>query len=103
MPRKDSGAESIPHAIQVNSSTPEAQVAGVAGSTHRDGADDPMSFSISINASVLRPSTSLGYFLFPTLRCIVPLEPGSIMMFSGVEYHRGMQIKVDPEDIAGET
>ena len=84
--------------IQINCSHPDRQVAGTAGLTHRDRSDDPLSFSVAFNASVVRPSTRLGYFLFPGLGCAVPLQPGGITLFSGAELHRGMPIVVDPQD-----
>ncbi|KAI9782036.1 MAG: hypothetical protein M1816_002025 [Peltula sp. TS41687] len=59
--------------IQINCSHPDRQVAGTAGATHRDVNDDPLTFSVAFNASVLRPGSQLGHFLFPSLGCAVPM------------------------------
>ncbi len=40
--------------IQVNSSTVDKHVQGLASNTYQDRGDDPLSFSISFNCSVLR-------------------------------------------------
>ena len=84
--------------IQVNRSTPTAPVAGTAGGTHRDLHDDPLSFSIAINASVVRPSTQLHFLLFPTLGVAIPVRPGGIALFSGVEFHRAMPMVTAADD-----
>ncbi|KAI9834336.1 MAG: hypothetical protein M1826_004262 [Phylliscum demangeonii] len=86
--------------IQLNCSHPSRQVAGTAGATHRDAHDDPLAFSMTFNASVLRPSTRLGLFLFPGLGCAVPLSPGVLVLFSRIELHRGMPMIVDDTDPA---
>ena len=84
--------------IQINCSHPDRQVSGTAGATHRDQHDDPLSFSVAFNASVIRSSTRLGHFLFPGLGCAAPLQAGGIILFSGVDLHRGMPIVVDARD-----
>ncbi|KAI9828907.1 MAG: hypothetical protein M1826_005830 [Phylliscum demangeonii] len=84
--------------MQINCSPPNRQVAGTAGATHRDMHDDPLGFSMAFNASVLRPSTRHGLFLFLGLGCAVPLSPGVLVLFSGVELHRGMPMVVDATD-----
>lgn len=42
----------------------------------------------------------MGLYLFPTLDCAVPLKPGAIMLFSGVEFHSGMALMPDANDIS---
>ncbi|KAI9789606.1 MAG: hypothetical protein M1816_005915 [Peltula sp. TS41687] len=86
--------------IQINCSTLSMQLAGTAGHTHQDAADDLVAFSVSFNASVLRSNTRIGLFLFPTLGCAVPLTLGAIMLFSGGEFHSGMPLMPDADDIS---
>ncbi|KAI9825050.1 MAG: hypothetical protein M1826_007128 [Phylliscum demangeonii] len=84
--------------IQVNCSTPATPVGGTAGDTHRDSGNEPFSFSVAINASVVRDSTELNFLLFPVLGVAVPVCPGGIAIFSGVEYHRAMPMVTAAHD-----
>ncbi|KAI9818981.1 MAG: hypothetical protein M1826_001236 [Phylliscum demangeonii] len=84
--------------IQVNCSTPATPVGGTAGDTHRDSGDEPFSFSVAINASVVRDSTELNFLLFPVLGVAIPVCPGGIAIFSGVEYHRAMPMVTAAHD-----
>ena len=47
---------------------------------------------------MLWPTASAGYFLFPTLGCAVPVVPGGIIIFSGVEWHRGIPLLIGSRD-----
>jgi hypothetical protein len=77
--------------LQINCSDCKP-LAGTAGDTHRDKQDDPLSYSISINASVLQPGARLGLMYFPTLQCAVRLRPGCVLVFQGMEPHRVSQL-----------
>lgn len=69
-----------------------SHVQGTAGRIH-DDPDCPISYSLSINLSVVWPTTDLRYFWFPNLDVIVPLRPLQILIFQGVEKHTGTAAK----------
>ncbi|KAI9801626.1 MAG: hypothetical protein M1826_005134 [Phylliscum demangeonii] len=76
--------------IQVMHSTPTMPVRGRAGDALPDRSDEPFSFTIAVNASVVRAGTSLNFVLFPALAVAVPVRPGGIMIFAGMEERRAM-------------
>ncbi|KAI9849612.1 MAG: hypothetical protein M1837_002737 [Sclerophora amabilis] len=83
---------------QINCSTASQHVEGMAGSVHADILDCPASYSISVNLSVTRPTTSLRFFWFSNLDLMIPLHPLQIIIFQGIKEHSGMPIEIESSD-----
>ncbi|KAI9837679.1 MAG: hypothetical protein M1837_002721 [Sclerophora amabilis] len=83
---------------QINCSTASQHVEGTAGSVHADILDCPASYSMSVNLSVTRPTTSLRFFWFPNLDLMIPLHPLQIIIFQGIKEHSGMPIEIESSD-----
>jgi hypothetical protein len=95
---RDDKAQSFFNTVQINCSTVTNQVGGTAGGIHTDGVDCAASYFFSINCSVVRGSTDLGWFWFPNLDLIVPVRPGFGLIFQGIEEHTGTPLQVDTYD-----
>ena len=83
---------------QVNCSNGEIHVGGKAGDVHTDTQDCKASYSMSVNLSVVRSSSNLGYFWFPNLDLIIPVKPQQIIIFQGIEEHTGTPLIIDKTD-----
>ena len=90
--------QSFFNTAQINCSTASLQVGGTAGSVHNDASDCAASYSLVINCSVVRESTDLGWFWFPNLDLVVPVQAGYGIIFQGVEEHTGTPMRLDPTD-----
>ena len=77
---------------QINHSSEATPLQGTEANAHCDSQDDELSYSLAINLSVIRSSTSLGWFWFTDYDTIIPLEPMSILIFSGTEEHQGSKM-----------
>ena len=83
---------------QVNGSNGEIHVGGKARDVHTDTQDCKASYSMSVNLSVVRYSSNLGYFWFPNLDLIIPVKPQQIIIFQGIEEHIGTPLIIDKTD-----
>ena len=83
---------------QINCSTGTSHVTGTAGEIHSDSQDYTASYSMSINLSVIRESSDLGYFWFPNLDLMVPIRVKQIIIFQGIEEHTGTPLSIDTTD-----
>ena len=83
---------------QINCSTGTLYVSGTAGEIHSDSQDCTVSYSMSINLSVVQNSTDLKYFWFPNLDLIVPIQVKQIIIFQEIEEHTETLMSIDQID-----
>jgi len=60
--------------------------------------DCAASYFMSINLSVIRDSSDLGYFWFPNLDLMVPIQVKQIIIFQGIEEHTRTPMSIDQTD-----
>ena len=70
----------------------KGHVRGVAGHVHHDGSDCAVSYTMAVNLSQLRPTTNPGYFWFPGMDLVIPLQPRQALIFQGIEQHTGTPV-----------
>ncbi|KAI9684829.1 MAG: hypothetical protein M1829_000204 [Trizodia sp. TS-e1964] len=63
-----------------------------------DDLDCPLSYSLSLDVSVLRPGSRLGHLWFPSLDLVVPLKPLQVIIFQRVEQHAVTPLYTVPSD-----
>lgn len=92
------GSQTYFTSSQINRSTNTMRLQGTAAGVHCDSTDDELSFSLALNVSVIKDSTSLGYFWFPDFDTLIPVKPMSMIIFQGIEEHTGMPMVLDNND-----
>src|SRR5205807_4263550 len=83
---------------QINCSTGITHVRRTAGGIHSDLQDCSASYSMSINLSVIRDSSNLGYFWFSNLDLMISIRIKQIIIFQGIEEHTGIPMFIDSTD-----
>jgi len=73
-------------------------VGGAARGIHSDSQDCTASYSMSINLSVIRDSSDLGYFWFPNLDLMVPIQVKQIIIFQGIEEYTETPMSINQMD-----
>ena len=85
---------------QVNCSNGKTNVDGKARNIHTNAQDCNASYSMVLNLSVIKPLSNLGYFWFPNLNLMVPIQPLQLIIFQGIEEHTSTLLCVDENDIS---